>query len=177
VIIKRFTVPAGRVLDDDDMDERFGKFELTQSREIKKFKFSIFFRSRVGPASNGSFHVVVDWRTPGLSLDFKRSPPRISLLSALMKPKRSSLGTPKSAASENATSSGIMTKSLLDDPVIIHSNEQLGSMEKLLADHVQAVKEAGGKILTRNQRKVIVEKRKDFASSIFNQVHIRVHSL
>ena len=93
-----------------------------------------------------------------------------------MPPKRQSLGAPKasprgSGASESdAPHAHHFTQSLLDDPIIIHGEEQLKSMQKLLADHIHAVKEVGGKPLTRAQRKVVVDKREEFAASVFSQV-------
>lgn len=64
------------------------------------------------------------------------------------------------------------TPSLADDPVIIHSDEQLAHMQKLLLDHVQAVKtDAAGRPLTRAQRKFLIEHvRTDFAASVFAKV-------
>ena len=81
--------------------------------------------------------------------------------------KRQSLGTPKGSVGGMLKTT---TRSLQDDPVIIHKDSQLTEMQTLLGDHLRAVKEVSGQALTRAQRKVVFEKRTDFAASIFNQV-------
>ncbi len=67
------------------------------------------------------------------------------------------------------------TPSLADDPVAIHSAEQLAHMQKLLMDHVRAVKtDAAGRALTAAQRKFLIDHvRSNFAASVFAKVWVR----
>jgi hypothetical protein len=84
-----------------------------------------------------------------------------------------------SAAASAAPSAALTvvgsTPSLADDPVAIHSDEQLTHMQKLLMDHVRAVKtDAAGRALTVAQRKFLIDHvRTEFAASVFAKVCIR----
>lgn len=71
--------------------------------------------------------------------------------------------------SRRRQSSGAAPPSL-DDPVVIQSTQQLDQMQQYLLDHLQATKSAGGQPLIRSQRAIVMDKRQEFAQSVFTKV-------